>query len=341
MEKIDPYEKYNSSKYAHYRQVRIGGADIQEVNTGNGKKTRVNPKMEKRVIPFEEIKSLRLDDYGTTLPQLDTEDYTIVANYLLDFWGAVIGDAVQVYIHLKRYAYGKKDFCFPDIEMIALKMNKSVNTVKKYLDVLEEHHFIAKFNRYDITDNNREVSPFFKIRRQIPLLTPNMYDSLHPKIKKLHDEFTEEYRIESLDNSLTEKQAVVNEMVVGREIIANKETRKKIQAVIDEHNAVEYVMKNIDVDSQLATMEVRKVLEDKISKPSFDTWIKNLVFIKSSSHYWIVACPNEFVRDWVKERYDSLIKEELSNANMINQDDEMDYRLVEDVIDKMFRKNKA
>lgn len=330
--KTDLYSKYDAKKYVHYRQVRVGGADIQETKDG---KKRVNPKMEKRKIPFAEIKSLRLDDYGTPIPQPDTEDFTIVQNYLLDFWGAIIGDAVNVYIHFKRYAYGKKDFCFPDIELIALKMNKSVNTIKKYIDILEEYHFVAKFNRYDATDNNRAVSPFFKIRRQIPLITADMYNELDPKLKKLHDEFMEEYRIETLDSELTEQQAVIDEMTVGREIVANKETRKKIEKVIKEHNNYEFIWNNIDSESKLDNIKFKKAIENKVSKPSFDTWFRDtVIFIKMQDYSWVVACANEFARDWLEERYDSVLRQILYGSPEGKLD--IQYYTMDIVIERQF-----
>lgn len=342
MEKKDYYKDYKHEKYAHYRQVKVDGLNPQEVSAESGRRTRFNPKLEKRVIPFEEIKELKLDKYGTLCPQLDTEDYIIVSNYLLDFWGASIGsDAVTLYLHLKRYAYGKRDFCFPDIEIISLKMGKSVNTVKKYLGILEEHHFIAKFNRYDITDNNREVSPFFKIRRYVPLITDEMYSELPKKLRDMHDEFMSEYSELTLTNELTERQAVVNEIVIGKEIIANKETRQQIKAIIEEHDKYEYIMENISEKDRLVTTRIHRELSMRVSKPSYETWISKLVFINIDNGHWVLCCANQFVKDWISNRYEDLIRKISSDTDLIGYEDKFEYHLMDTIIEKMFKKSKA
>ncbi|KEK23965.1 DnaA N-terminal domain-containing protein [Bacillus gaemokensis] len=343
MDKKDYYKDYNHEKYAHFRLVKVGGFDAQDVESEKGKRKRFNPRTEKRIIPFEEIKSLKLDEYGTLCPQLDTEDYIVIGNYLLDFWGAVLGsDAVLLYQHLKRYAFGKKDFCFPDLEMIGLKMGKSPNTVKKYLSILEDNHFIAKFNRYDVTDNNREVSPFFKIRRYVPLLTQDMVNELPPKLQELHEKFMDEYSGLSLTNELTEQTAVVNEMTIGKEIIANKHQRKKIQAILNEEDNYQYIIKNLDDDSRYSTEFFHDELIKHISKPSYETWIEKLLFIPRNGK-WIIACPNTFILEWVQGNYQDVFREHLSTVELskvvsskFEKDSEMEFVLMEEVIEKMF-----
>lgn len=334
MEESDLYKDYRHERYIHYRQVRTGKFISEEVK---GKDVRMKPVLEQRKIPFEEIKSLRLDMYGTLTPQLDTEDFTLVSNYLLDFWGACIGnDAVQVYLHLKRYAYGKKDFCFPDIEMIALKMGKSRNTIKKYLNILEEHHFIAIFLRRDATDNNRDVSPFFKIRRFIPLITSEMYESLHPKLKAGHDRFMKAYQELQLTNELTEKNAIVNEMVIEKELLANKKQMERIQAMIQEGKKYDYIRKNISEESLEATDIFLEVVKRKVSKPSFDTWISQLLFIRSSEDRWTVACPNEFAKDWLEMKYEQLFHQWFSSeaSDYFNPNDQFSFRIIDDILTK-------
>lgn len=340
--KKDYYKDYNHTKYAHYRQVKVDGFLSQKVGTKKGNVTRINPKMEKRIIPFEEIKALNLDELGTLCPQLDTEDFVIVSNYLLDFWGATLGsEAVTVYLHLKRYAYGKKDFCFPDIEMISLKMGKSLNTVKKYISILEDHHFVAKFNRYDVTDNNREVSPFFKIRRYVPLITNEMYCELPKKLRDMHDEFMKEYENLSLTDELTEQQAVVNEMVIGKEIIANKSTRRQIEVVLEEHDKYEYIMNHMSVEDQFNTFNMHQGLMSRMAKPSYETWIAKLIFIKAGDNHWLVACANAFILDWVSSKLEPVIRKIASETEPFNHDDKLEYHVMDTIIEKMFKKSKA
>ncbi|MFC3041038.1 chromosomal replication initiator protein DnaA [Virgibacillus xinjiangensis] len=62
-------------------------------------------------------------------------------------------------------------------------------------------------------------------------------------------------------------------------------------------------MENID-DLWVATLEK---IEEKISKPSFDTWLKNTNAEKIEDNTLIVSAPNEFARDWLENQYTNLI----------------------------------
>ncbi|SFD71397.1 chromosomal replication initiator protein DnaA [Lentibacillus persicus] len=60
-------------------------------------------------------------------------------------------------------------------------------------------------------------------------------------------------------------------------------------------------------------------IEEKISKPSFDTWLKNTKADSLSDDTLTVMAPNEFARDWLEGRYTSLINEillEITGANL-------------------------
>ncbi|RYG73390.1 chromosomal replication initiator protein DnaA [Lentibacillus lipolyticus] len=62
-----------------------------------------------------------------------------------------------------------------------------------------------------------------------------------------------------------------------------------------------------------------KSIEDKISKPSFDTWLKNTKAESLNNNTLTVSAPNEFARDWLEGRYTKLIDEillELTGAEL-------------------------
>lgn len=54
---------------------------------------------------------------------------------------------------------------------------------------------------------------------------------------------------------------------------------------------------------------VLEKMEQKISKPSFDTWLKSTSAHKLQGDTLIIAAPNEFARDWLEERYSQLISD--------------------------------
>ncbi|MBU8881286.1 chromosomal replication initiator protein DnaA [Bacillus sp. FJAT-29790] len=73
-------------------------------------------------------------------------------------------------------------------------------------------------------------------------------------------------------------------------------------------------------------------IEKKISKPSYDTWLKSTKAHSLQGDTLVITAPNEFARDWLEERYSQLISgilyeitgEELATKFIIpqNQNDE-------------------
>ena len=62
-------------------------------------------------------------------------------------------------------------------------------------------------------------------------------------------------------------------------------------------------MENID---SLWNQALEKI-EKKISKPSFETWLKSTKAHSLKGDTLTVTAPNEFARDWLEERYSHLI----------------------------------
>ncbi|AST93934.1 chromosomal replication initiation protein DnaA [Sutcliffiella cohnii] len=67
-------------------------------------------------------------------------------------------------------------------------------------------------------------------------------------------------------------------------------------------------MKNIADLWSKALQEIQK----KISKPSFDTWLKATKAHSLQGDNLIITAPNEFARDWLESRYSALIGEIIS-----------------------------
>jgi chromosomal replication initiator protein len=58
------------------------------------------------------------------------------------------------------------------------------------------------------------------------------------------------------------------------------------------------------------------ILEQKLSKPSFETWFKATTPVSFESNTLIVGVPNDFARDWLESRYSAIIKETLMSITM-------------------------
>ncbi|WP_182201670.1 chromosomal replication initiator protein DnaA [Paraliobacillus salinarum] len=52
-------------------------------------------------------------------------------------------------------------------------------------------------------------------------------------------------------------------------------------------------------------------IKEKVSKPSYDTWLKNTSAESITEDTMIISAPNEFARDWLESRYTSLISDAL------------------------------
>lgn len=52
-----------------------------------------------------------------------------------------------------------------------------------------------------------------------------------------------------------------------------------------------------------------KYIEEKISKPSFDTWLKDTKAKALNNNKLTITAPNEFAKDWLQERYTKLIND--------------------------------
>ncbi|WP_085993783.1 chromosomal replication initiator protein DnaA [Oceanobacillus senegalensis] len=64
-------------------------------------------------------------------------------------------------------------------------------------------------------------------------------------------------------------------------------------------------MENIE-ELWVATLEK---IEEKISKPSFDTWLKNTKAESLEKNTLVISAPNEFARDWLENQYTDLISD--------------------------------
>lgn len=58
-----------------------------------------------------------------------------------------------------------------------------------------------------------------------------------------------------------------------------------------------------------------KIIQEKVSKQNFDTWIKPVKIVAMEEKCVKLAVPNRFFRDWLMENYSSVIKQSLCEAS--------------------------
>ncbi|MFD9625669.1 DnaA N-terminal domain-containing protein [Peribacillus muralis] len=60
---------------------------------------------------------------------------------------------------------------------------------------------------------------------------------------------------------------------------------------------------------------VKIQLQQKVSMPSYETWFKDVFPASDENDLMTLVAPNELVRDWLEERYGSLIRSLLKDIS--------------------------
>jgi hypothetical protein len=323
--------KGNTDVLTYYRLKDTGSFEERAklIETSNELTTQLYfyPEKDKILFSEKEIRKFSLDKYGQSLPYIDGE-LTIFNNYFFDFWGYYLtAEGTSLYGHLKRYAYGNKDWSYPKIPLICAKMNKSRSTVLRFLDILEHYGFVYQFGVINNTRKNVEESPVFKIRKQIPLLPKRLIygdpkleipedapvhiknalkreqKGLPDLLKKEHEKFVEKHVHDSavLEESMDFEQIYKTWLNFGELLKKNKSKQP------NSSKAKITITKEMTEQEKILLMYILEEAQKSISKPSFETWFKDILLKIDKKTYTIYA-PNEFAKDWLQDHYHSFIK---------------------------------
>lgn len=323
--------KGKSDKLKYYRLNDTGGFEERFRAFYQDKRTVTKPYLyptqDKIIFTENEIRNFSLDKYGHSLPYIEGE-LTIFNNYFFDFWGYYLSaEGLALYGHFKRYAYGEKDWVYPNYKIISAKMDKSRPTISKYIDLLERYGFAFQFGVINVTKDNLEESPIFKIRKKIPLLpnrliygdpdTPIPSDApphivkaiekerkgLPPILRKEHEKFVKKY----VDNPSILDEDIDFEKVYAAWIKYGEILKKKTK------NSKERLSRKVTDMPEMTEREkillhfIKEEAQKIISKPSFETWFGK-ISLKIDQKDYIIYAPNEFALDWLKERYSDFIR---------------------------------
>ncbi|MFD2614654.1 helix-turn-helix domain-containing protein [Paenibacillus gansuensis] len=310
--------KDGTAKLLYYRERPTGKRTPKNRTVRGKQQSYFEEELERLYFEEDVIRQLSLDKFSQNLPYRDG-DLTIIHNYIFDYWGYFLkAEGLALYGHLKRYCYGDKDYCWPNLELIGQKMRMSRNTVKTYIDLLESYSFIIKFNVQNADKDNNNESPLFKVRKKVPLLSQELIDQLP---RTLHDDH-ERYLQKLMSTS-------ENQIDLDPSIDYN-EFRKKVE----EQGKAHRKPKQLSLfDAEQMTAANRKLLRDeqteedkarwsavldkvreKVAKATFDTWFKDTFAIKRDG-ILTVFTPNSFVKEWLQDRLGSLITESVKSID--------------------------
>ncbi|WP_337035093.1 helix-turn-helix domain-containing protein [Paenibacillus illinoisensis] len=306
---FDKNLKGSHHKLLYYRYRPTGEEETKTRVVNNEQQHYKKKELEKIYIPEEEIRRFSLDKHGQPIPHVDGH-MTIISNYIWDYWGHFFSaEGVALYGHLKRYCYGDKDYCFPDLKLISQKMNKSRNTVKRILGDLERYGFVVVFNCQNADKNNLEESPLFKVRKKVPFLPEDLYKQLPTELRVDHDKYMQNI-VENLDQVIHLDPSLDYSEIYDKVIQRGKVVRKTKDAQTIEKETQSKV-KMLDTEKtesdQLLWSNVLAFLKSKMSKPSFDTWLKNSFCIKRKRIITVYS-PTSFTAEWMSNRLSDTIK---------------------------------
>lgn len=273
-------KEYKADEFEYFIYRNTGKYEIVR---SKGESTRRKPILERIAINFEDIDELDLENKGEKVPF--THKHVVnTPLYLLYYWSPIIGDrACFLYLQLLTYCREDKDFLWDKLKELAVRMKTSQNTLNKYLEVLEEHNFIVKIHRLNKLDNNRQTTPIIKVRQSVPLLSRELYEQLPDRLKKWHDEFMQKY---GKNTFMPEKEynstKTIEELLVNSEVLLSSKTKKKIEELLHEEKAIDYIKSKLQYSSNLKTVELHDILQEQsiVSKPAYDTF-----FVDSIVYY--------------------------------------------------------
>lgn len=303
--------KNGTAKLLYYREKPTGNRTPKTRITKGKEQIYYEEELERIYFDEEIIRNLSLDKHGKNVPYVDGH-LTIINNYMFDYWGFILGaEAIALYAHLKRYCYGDKDYCWPNLELISYKMKMSRNTVKKYLRVLEDNGFVYHFNVQNADLNNTNESPLFKVRKKIPLLSKEQCDQL-PKVLQLDHEKYLKKLLDTCESTLELDLTVdYSELYNDLEEKGTVRSRKPKQLSLFEKEKQAGIKRRMLQNEETDEDKIRweKFLDQirkKVSPPSFDSWFSKTFAIKKDGILTIYT-PAELVTEWLDTRYREMI----------------------------------
>lgn len=81
---------------------------------------------------------------------------------------------------------------------------------------------------------------------------------------------------------------------------------------------IERILNSLSSQEVIANELFHNTIEAKISRPSFETWMKGAVFIVQDDKKIDIIIPNSFASEWIATNYVNLIKEVAAQSLSFN-----------------------
>lgn len=261
----------------------------------------------------ENVAAFSLGLIGKDLPIMEGH-YTILQNYITFYWQHFLkSDALGLYITLKSQCYGtEKDYCFPSNALLCEMTGKSHVTVRKLLDVLEEHGFILRFYTEDKVKG--EGSPIIKVRKTCPLLPSDLASKLPPRLAKMHARHIKEITgTNIMEGYFTPdfKGECNNFLYQNADLeLASKDSDGADDGTIN-YKLRKATLRKTEIDLWENVLgELRK--DETSNTPSFETFLgKGLIEYDDETEFYTIWTSNQMAYKYIYDNYSDKISEVL------------------------------
>lgn len=315
--------EYKHDEFIYFIEESTG--KFEETGAKGGS-TRLRPIKQSRNIKFDEIDNLDLEKRGEQVPF--THKHVVnTPLYMLYYWSPIIGDrACWLYLELLTYCREDRDFLWDKLDEIGNKCKISRPTLNKHLDILEENNFIIKIHRLNKLDNHRQTSPIIKVRQTIPLLSIEQYAQLDKRNQKHHDDFMSKYgKSVIMKDRQYDHQKTINEIAKDSEVRVTNRMKKKLDKILREDNAINYISKLLSEKHILITKEFHRLISDcnHFSKASYETWLEGSFIVFEEDYGIVDVVLNDFGRETFsdsKDRYDKKLSPTIEKVLELDSD---------------------
>lgn len=315
--------KNGTDKLVYYKTVETGDYDTATQYRNGEQRIITKPVMKKIYFTEEQVKEFSLNELGKNMEwDLRQGQFTQIPNYYIRFWQPFIkAEGLALFLTLLSFCFDK-DYCYTSYSKLALYSGKSVNTVKKHLNTLEQYSFIYRFNVKNAnTDKvDLEEAPIIKVRQRVPFLSKKELDTLPEPLRLEHDKFMERYMHGVKFNDLIDQsdytEAYKSLLDQGKE---KKINDKQLQKRIALKNSYSKLVDHLQPEELHIFKATMAKLKDRMSKPTFETWFNNSVIQYRGGQVRIYVA-NSFIKEWLEEHYQDLIQQIIEDQNLSVQD---------------------
>lgn len=323
LDKLDLNLKGRKEKLLYYRNIDTGRVEEKTRVVKGEVKPYMSPIFDRVYFEEEDVRRFNLDRLGQPLPYMHGH-IVMIHEYVYDFWGHYIqAEGLALYGHLLRHCYGEKNWCFPDLTLLAEKMGKSPNTVKKFLAILEDYGFVYKFLVQNPKNNKMDESPIYKVRKKVPFLSQDLIDKLPAKLKDHHERFMNRL-VENFEeipkfNEETDYSKIYDDLTESGELRQKPVSPLHIQKTeFLKTRELRRMRTEKDIDIWTKVLDLLQH-EKNISKPSFETWFTGSFLLQNGSHFCVYS-RTKFAADWLQSHYKDIIIESLQECTNFDED---------------------